>query len=71
LYEEGLLGQPQSVWLFGETVIDIFEQRLMLNNELAALVERGHGRSWNCSANFLVSDMGIRGLTWAFRCFDQ
>jgi hypothetical protein len=24
LYEEGLLGQPQSVWLFGETVIDIF-----------------------------------------------
>jgi ABC-type branched-subunit amino acid transport system substrate-binding protein len=33
LHEEGLLGQPQNVWLFGETVIDIFQKRLMLNNE--------------------------------------
>jgi hypothetical protein len=33
LYEEGLLGQPQNVWLFGETVIDIFQKRLMLKSK--------------------------------------
>jgi hypothetical protein len=33
LYEEGLIGRPQNVWLFGETVIDIFQKRLMLKNK--------------------------------------
>lgn len=33
LYKEELLGRPQNVWLFGETVIDSFQKRLMLNNK--------------------------------------
>jgi hypothetical protein len=33
LYEEGLLGKPQNVWIFGETVIDIFQKRLLLDSK--------------------------------------
>jgi hypothetical protein len=33
LYDEGLLGRPQTVWLFGETVIDIFQKRLLTSNK--------------------------------------
>jgi hypothetical protein len=59
LYEEGLLGRPQNVWLFGETVIDIFQKRLMLDSKRETNIAKAMNGTGIVLVNTPARELGI------------